>query len=153
MLEFNYTPTFDDENGAGHVDNVLMYDWFNGRRQDLFATLGWTPEASGFFSIVSATINHLAEVFAGSPMTIRTGVKKVGRSSFVIWQTMEQGGQQCATLESVAVNVDGVSRKSQALSESMLASLTDHLVSEHLISESLISEHLASEHPATEACS
>ncbi|GAA5315361.1 MAG: hypothetical protein AseanaTS_05660 [Candidatus Pelagadaptatus aseana] len=125
MLKFDYTPTSMDENDAGHVDNVLIYGWFDARRQDLFRSLRMLPVTQGFFSIVQATINYQAEVFAGAGISIETGVKKIGGSSFVIWQTLCQKGVVCATLESVAVNMSAETRKSEALDDPVRNKLTD----------------------------
>ena len=115
MFEFVFEPSLEDQKGGHHVDNVVIYGWLDRQRTALFLEMGFVFNTDFFPAILKANIEYHAELFAGSPVAIKSTVKRVGNSSFVTLQTIEQDGKVCVTLESVAVNVNNHSRSSMAI--------------------------------------
>ncbi len=115
MFEFVFVPDLEDQKGGHHVDNVVIYGWLDRQRTALFVEMGFVPKTDFFPAILKANIEYHAELFAESPVTITSTIKRVGNSSFVTLQTIEQDGKTCVTLESVAVNVNNHSRSSMPI--------------------------------------
>jgi acyl-CoA thioester hydrolase len=57
------------------------------------------------------------ELFYGQPVTIKTGVRRIGSSSFTIWQEAWQQGELAVTGETTLIHFDYRARQSIPLSE------------------------------------
>lgn len=97
---------FDDLDIQAHVNNVavaVIFEEARARynRQHLLADL----IAIGGTAVVAGVQLEFAGEMAWEPLHIRTGVLEVGRSSFLLGQTAEQGGVLTAFAEVMLVTM------------------------------------------------
>lgn len=92
-------------NDANHVDNVVIYGWFDQQRMQLCYDLGFDMAAGFFPAVRNAGLEYHRELFDHSPIRIDTFITKVGNSSFVVKQTMKQDDEVCASCETLFINI------------------------------------------------
>jgi acyl-CoA thioester hydrolase len=96
---------FQDMDINGHLNNVAFASLFENARVQLHRTARpWGERPKNERTMVaSVEINYLAEGNFPAPVTIGSGVGRVGNSSWVIVQAMFQNGKCVATSDSVIV--------------------------------------------------
>ena len=96
---------FQDIDPNRHLNNVAFATMFENARVRLNRGLRpWADRPKNERSMVAAvTINYLREGQYPDDVEVRSGVSKIGTSSYVIAQAMFQNGQCIATCDSVIV--------------------------------------------------
>jgi acyl-CoA thioester hydrolase len=122
--------TFDkvryaDTDRQGHVNNAAFATFLEtGRVEFLYAPQSPLAAAGAAFVIVKLNLNLLAEINWPGRVEIGTAVTKVGSSSVSLYQGLFQDGRCVATAETVIVQMNKQTRKSQPLTDTAKAFLT-----------------------------
>jgi len=96
---------FQDMDINGHLNNVAFAALFENARVQLHRKArpwGERP-ANERTMVASVEINYLREGNFPAPVTIGSGIGRIGNSSWVVVQAMFQNGQCIATCDSVIV--------------------------------------------------
>ena len=116
---------YSDTDRQGHVNNAVFATMYETGRVELFYDRN-RPLASVncTFVVASLTVNYLAEINWPGRVDIGTKVAAVGRSSVTVEQALFQDGRCVATGQSVVVQMNETTRRSQPLDENAIAYLS-----------------------------
>ena len=131
MWKKTVTPRFGDIDGLRHINNCLLPQWFELARDPMFR-LFHPGLAMDDWRLIMAriSVDFVAQMRLGSDVEIRTYVKKLGRSSFTVYQEAWQDGQLGAKGEAVIVYYDFKNRKSLPIPDDIRAQLARCLLPE-----------------------
>ncbi len=115
---------YGDTDRQGHVNNAVFSTYLETGRVELLlaAELPLMSENNSFV-IASLNLQLLAEINWPGKVDVGTGVVAIGNSSIRLYQGVFQHGQCVATAETVIVQVDNTTRKSDRLSDQARRSL------------------------------
>ncbi|GAA6153670.1 acyl-CoA thioesterase [Pseudoteredinibacter isoporae] len=108
-----------DVNLAGHVDNVVLYRWFNDQRLTLFDDIIQRRAKAFVPPYVKTELQFKREVFDHEAVNIELELSHIGNRSFQLYQVLRQDGDICATCETVAVNFCTETQEVIAIDESL----------------------------------
>lgn len=127
MFTTTVSPRFYETDAFGHVNNTVVAGWFETAREPIFRI--FTPEMDiRKLTLILARIevDFVAQIHYGHEVSLRTGIERLGNSSFVVWHQAWQHGVLVATGKAVQVYFDFATQKSGPLPEpyrSQLAAL------------------------------
>lgn len=127
MLVEKITTRFSDTDALGHINNTMLPIWFEGARDPIFKI--FSPELSlkeWRLILAKFDVEFHGELFYGQEIEIRTGVSRIGSSSFDVYQEAWQNGALCASGTAVHVHFDHTEKSSQVLSEALKDRLMAH---------------------------
>jgi len=115
---------YADTDRQGHVNNAVFATMLETGRVELL----YAPEAPLFdagcaFVIASLHLDFRAELTWPGTVDVGTRVAAIGKSSFTLEQGLFQGGTCVATAQTVIVQTNEQSRRSQPLGEAALRRL------------------------------
>jgi YbgC/YbaW family acyl-CoA thioester hydrolase len=115
---------FGDTDRQGHVNNAVFTTLLEtGRVEMLYGGATALSDPGCSFVIARLELDFIAEMMWPGRIDIGTRVQSIGRSSVRLEQALFQGDRLSAWSESVVVQVDETTRKSQAFSESAIEKL------------------------------
>ena len=119
---------FQDMDINGHLNNVAFAALFESGRVLLNRAVRPLTErpANERTMVAMVEINYLAEGNFPDPVTIATGIGRLGTSSWTIVQAMFQNGRPIASCDTVVVCRTG--NQAKPLRAEMIAELTANLV-------------------------
>lgn len=124
MLVTRIRPRFSDTDALGHINNTVIPVWFLEAREPI---LQWfAPDgdfARGALAVVRIEVDYLGETHFGHDVEIRTGVARIGNSSFQLRQEVWQQDQCTARGLATLVNFDRSARKSQPIPDPVRSAL------------------------------
>ncbi len=118
---------FYETDALGHVNNTRLPQWFERSRDPLFDL--FNPEKSlhnPHLILARMEVEYKREIYYGAEVEIRTGVRRVGTKSFVVYQEAWQNNQCCAFGESVLVHYDYPTKATLPLTDAQRAMLEEH---------------------------
>ena len=117
---------YADTDKQGHVNNAVYSTFFETGRTEIFEGAHEAAEHRDTeFVIAQITIKFLRETLWPGIVDIGTRVKRVGSSSVIVEQAIFYQGQQCATAESVCVQINSGTRRPQPFDDRMRGYFTD----------------------------
>jgi acyl-CoA thioester hydrolase len=131
MFKEKIMPRFTETDALGHINNTVLPVWFEATRTPIFRF--FTPDLDPKqwkLIIAKIEVEFQGELFYGQEVEIKTAIRKIGNSSFVIEQSAWQHDEQCALGKTIVVRYDFDNKKAQALSESEKNMLSEHLLAE-----------------------
>jgi len=131
MFKEKIMPRFTETDALGHINNTVLPVWFEATRTPIFRF--FTPDLDPKqwkLIIAKIEVEFQGELFYGQEVEIKTAIRKIGNSSFVIEQSAWQHDEQCALGKTIVVRYDFDSKKSQALSEQEKNMLSEHLLAD-----------------------
>ncbi|HEX7853924.1 MAG TPA: acyl-CoA thioesterase [Sphingobium sp.] len=97
-------PRYADLDPMGHINNVAIASMFETGRVSFHHQLQAHPRELGVRWLVAAvSINYLEEMHAPHPVTIASGLRRIGNTSWTILSAAFQEGECCSTCETVMV--------------------------------------------------
>ena len=114
---------YSDTDRQGHVNNAVFSTYLETGRVEIFYQ---DPDMIGEaceFVIARVVLDFLGEVRWPGEVTIASGVTKLGNSSVTLEQAIFQNGTCVARAETIIVQINQTTRKSQALGERARAKL------------------------------
>ncbi len=129
MFYFELQPRFSDTDALGHISNTTLPVWFEQARMPLFSIFHPTLDVKTWPLIIARVeIDFVAQSYWHLPVEVRTGVGKIGNSSFHAVQEAWQDGKQIARGTAVLIHFDYTSEKARSIPDDIRAELSRHLV-------------------------
>ena len=120
---------YGDTDRQGHVNNAVFMTFLEtGRVEVLHRPNSPIHDNNAEFVLVNVNLNLQGEIRWPGEVQIGTAVRKIGNSSITFHQQMFQNGVCVASADSVVVQMNTTTRKSQALSETARTSLSAFLL-------------------------
>lgn len=116
MFTLSITPRFYETDAFGHINNTVMTGWFEAGRAPIFQI--FTPDMNiQQLTLILARIevDFVAQTHYGHEVMIKTGIEKVGNSSFVVIQEAWQNDVLVAKGKAVQVYFDFNTQKSDRI--------------------------------------
>ena len=108
---------YGDTDRQGHVNNAVFSTFLEtGRVEFLHDASASLPDAGAAFVIARLVLDYRAEINWPGSVVIGTRIASVGRSSIRMEQAIFQGERCVATAETVIVQMNEQTRKSQPFS-------------------------------------
>lgn len=129
MFHLELEPRFSDTDALGHISNTTLPVWFEQARTPVFRIFHPTLEAETWPLIIARLeIDLLAQSYWHIPVKIKTGIGKIGNSSFHVVQEAWQGDKQIARGVAVLIHFDYETEKALPIPDDIRAKLAEHLV-------------------------
>ncbi len=86
-------PRFSETDALGHINNTVVPVWFEAARTPIFKIFTPNLDPKQWKLIIAKIeVEFKGELFYGEEVEIRTGIERIGNSSYVIVQEAWQGG-------------------------------------------------------------
>ena len=129
MFHLELEPRFSDTDALGHISNTTLPVWFEQARTPVFRIFHPTLEAETWPLIIARLeIDLMAQSYWHIPVKIKTGIGKIGNSSFHVIQEAWQGDKQIARGIAVLIHFDYETEKALPIPEDIKARLAEHAV-------------------------
>ena len=123
---------YGDTDRQGHVNNAVFMTFLEtGRVEVLHRPNSPICDNNAEFVLVNVNLDLQGEIRWPGEVQIGTAVSKIGNSSITFYQQMFQNGVCVASADSVVVQMNPTTRKSQPLSETARTSLSAFLLKPH----------------------
>ncbi len=117
MIFTNIVPRVSETDGVGHINNVFVPIWFEAGRREIFRIFSPNLDFVNWkLALVKVTIEYLDQLYLAENVEIRTGIEKIGNSSFTIKEEIHQTDRLCAKGEAIYVNYNFNEKKSETIS-------------------------------------
>jgi acyl-CoA thioester hydrolase len=117
---------YADTDRQGHVNNAVFATMLEtGRVEILYEPDEPLASPNCAFVIVNLTLDFRSEISWPGRVDVGTRVSKVGRSSVTFEQALFQNGRIAATANTVVVQMNEVTRRSEPLNEAAIERLRD----------------------------
>ena len=124
MFELTLTPRFYETDAFGHVNNTVITCWFETAREPVFRLFDEDLDPTTLPLILARVeVDFVGQIYYGHPVTLQTGIERVGNSSFVVIQQAWQQERLVARGKAVQVYFDHASQASAPLPEDYRARL------------------------------
>jgi len=121
-------PNAGDVNSAGHVGFSVLPLWFEKGFEGIYKIVNTGKNKQGAVIVARLEVNYLAEVYAQDVVTIKTGVARLGKSSFTLEQQLIQNEKTAAVSQVTMVNFDYSLKKSNPIPDDVRMALGEHAV-------------------------
>ena len=106
-----------ETDGVGHINNVFVPIWFEAGRREIFRIFSPNLDFVNWkLALVKVTVEYLDQLYLAEEVEIRTGIQKIGNSSFTIKEQIHQTKRLCAKGEAIYVNYNFKEKKSESIS-------------------------------------
>ena len=117
MIFTNIVPRVSETDGVGHINNVFVPIWFEAGRREIFRIFSPNLDFVNWkLALVKVTVEYIDQLYLAEHVEIRTGIGKIGNSSFTIKEEIYQTNRLCAKGEAIYVNYNFEEKKSEAIS-------------------------------------
>ncbi len=127
ILQEIIMPGFYETDAIGHINNTVIPMWFEKARMPLFKY--FTPDLDpGKWNLILVRIevDYIAQIGYEDQVTIKTGMQRIGTSSFVVRQEAFQKQTLCAHGQTTLVHFDYQQNKSMPLPTATRKNLEQH---------------------------
>lgn len=129
MLSETFKVRFYETDALRHVNNTVVPQWFETAREPIFKLFNPDLNLEQWpLILASYTVDFIAQIHYGLDVTVKTGIRRVGNSSFVVAQEVWQAGQLVAKGETTLVHYDFVTQESCAIPLDIKQQLTCYLI-------------------------
>ncbi|MDR3161854.1 MAG: acyl-CoA thioesterase [Spirochaetaceae bacterium] len=130
MFSTKVSPRFGNVDGLGHINNVVLAEWFELGRNPLFRI--FSPSLSLCredwpLIMAHAEYDFTDQIFFAFEVEILTFIERIGTKSFTIGHEAWQEGRLCATGKAVIVHYDFVRGQTTPIPEDKRLLLEEHL--------------------------
>lgn len=116
MFSLSITPRFYETDAFGHINNTVMAGWFEAARAPVFQIFTPHMDIKQLTLILARIeIDFVAQTHYGYEVVVKTGIEKVGNSSFVVIQEAWQNDVLVAKGKAVQVYFDFKTQKSDRI--------------------------------------
>ena len=117
MIFTNIVPRVSETDGVGHINNVFVPIWFEAGRREIFRIFSPNLDFVNWkLALVKVTIEYVDQLYLAENVEIRTGIEKIGNSSFTIKEEIHQTDRLCAKGEAIYVNYNFNKKESETIS-------------------------------------
>ncbi|MCI1692752.1 acyl-CoA thioesterase [Aneurinibacillus aneurinilyticus] len=120
-------PRMSETNGTGHISNTTLPVWFEAAREPVYRLFNPSGDMRTFpLIIVNMNVDFLRQIYFGWEVEVRIWVKRIGNSSFTLYEELYQEEQLCAKGSATYVYFDYENQKSQPISPEVRQKLEVH---------------------------
>ena len=131
MLTEKFKVRFYETDALKHVSNTVLAGWFEAAREPVFRMFTPDMDLDNWPLILAGyQIDFLRQSSFGHDVEVRTGIKRIGNSSFEVIQQVWQQGEKAAEGVTTMVHFDYHQQKSATLPEDVSKQLQMLMVSE-----------------------
>ena len=113
-------PRVSETDGVGHINNVFIPIWFEAGRRDIFKIFSPQLDFEHWkLALVKVEVEYVDQIYLANEVEIRSGIEKIGTSSFTIKEEVHQMSRLCAKGKSIYVNYNFNTQKSEAIPETI----------------------------------
>lgn len=129
MFSLTLSPRFYETDAFGHINNTVINGWFETAREPIFKIFNPSLEIKSLPLILARTeVDFIAQTYYGCSVEVKTGIERVGNSSFVVYHEAWQNGICIAKGKAVQVYFDFAAQKSGPIPDKERAELTKLLM-------------------------
>lgn len=127
MFYLEIQPRFSDTDALGHISNTSLPVWFEQARTPVFEIFHPSLDVKTWPLIIARMeIDLMAQSYWHMPVQIRTGIGKIGNSSFHVIQEAFQNDKQIARGVAVLIHFDYDTEKSLPIPDDIRSRLAEH---------------------------
>ncbi len=127
-FEITLRPRVSETDMLGHINNVAVTGWFEeGRSYMVREALGKPPRLPPFV-LARMETDFRGQLFFGEEAIVRSGIERLGTTSAIVRQRIEQRGQLCAEARCVLVHFDHETQRPAPLPTDLREALARFLV-------------------------
>ena len=116
MIFTKIVPRVSETDGVGHINNVFVPIWFEAGRRDIFRIFSPNLDFLDWkLALVKVTVEYVDQLYLAENVEVKTGVEKIGTSSFTIKEEIYQTNRLCAKGQAIYVNYNFKEKKSEAI--------------------------------------
>ena len=116
MIFTKIVPRVSETDGVGHINNVFVPIWFEAGRRDIFRIFSPNLDFLDWkLALVKVTVEYVDQLYLAENVEVKTGVEKIGTSSFAIKEEIYQTNRLCAKGQAIYVNYNFKEKKSEAI--------------------------------------
>ncbi len=132
MWTKSITPRFGDIDGLRHINNCMLPIWFEIGREPVFRFFHPHFEVNDEWRLIMAriSVDFVHQMRLGADVEIRTFIRKIGRSSFTVYQEAWQEEKLGAKGEAIVVHYDFPNEKSLPIPDEIRKEMEKHMVDE-----------------------
>ena len=120
LIITHITPRVSETDGVGHINNVFVPIWFEAGRREIFRIFSPGLDFKNWkLALVKVEVEYVDQIYLANEVEIRTGIDKIGNSSFTIEEEIHQTGRLCAKGKSIYVNYNFETEKPEAIPETI----------------------------------
>lgn len=113
MLSEHFNVRFYETDALQHVSNTVLVGWFEAAREPLFKIFNPQLSLTDWpLILASYKVDFIAQIFYGSEVEVKTGISRLGNSSFEVYQQVWQNDKLCAEGHTTMVHFDYRNQKS-----------------------------------------
>ncbi|MBT0586860.1 acyl-CoA thioesterase [Alteromonas oceanisediminis] len=128
MLTDTFNVRFYETDALRHVSNTVVVGWFETAREPIFKFFTPTLDLDNWpLILASYKVDFLKQLFYGQPVTIKTWVSRIGKSSFDVYQEVWQRDECCASGSTTMVHFDYQAQRSCPIEGEIKQQLETHL--------------------------
>ena len=116
MIFTNIVPRVSETDGVGHINNVFVPIWFEAGRREIFRIFSPNLDFLDWkLALVKVTVEYVDQLYLAENVEVRTGIEKIGTSSFTIREEIHQTNRLCARGQAIYVNYNFTEKRSEAI--------------------------------------
>ena len=113
MLSETFKIRFYETDALRHVNNTVVPQWFETAREPIFKIFNPTLDLSQWpLILASFTVDFVAQIHYGIDVEVKTGITRIGNSSFTVYQEIWQAEVLVAKGTTTMVHFDYATNKS-----------------------------------------
>ena len=117
MIFTKIVPRVSETDGVGHINNVFIPIWFEAGRREIFRIFSPKLDFINWkLALVKVTVEYVDQLYLAEDVGVKTGIEKIGTSSFTIKEEIHQTNRICAKGQAIYVNYNFRDKKSEPIS-------------------------------------
>lgn len=124
-------PRVSETDGVGHINNTTIPVWFEAGRNQLFKL--FTPDdtfENWKMIILNMNVEYVSQIYFGRDVSVCNWIKKIGKSSLLLYEEIWQDEQLCAKGTATYVNFNLKKQTSEPIPDEIRQELEKHLYQE-----------------------
>lgn len=122
-------PRVSETDAVGHINNTTVPVWFEAGRNEIFKM--FMPDLSfKNWKLIVANINidFVSQLYYGTEVEVLTWVKKIGNTSFVLYEELRQHEKSCVKGTVTYVNFNNEAQKPEPIPQHIRGQLEAHML-------------------------
>jgi acyl-CoA thioester hydrolase len=129
MLSTTFDVRFYETDALKHVSNTAIVGWFETARMPIFKWFTPNLDLDNWpLILANYNVDFLLQIYLGEAVEIKTGVNKIGNSSFKVYQEVWQSNELKAKGETTLVHFDYKQQKASPIPDDVRDKLAEILV-------------------------
>jgi len=129
MFTDSIIPRFSETDALGHINNNTYGIWFEAARDSIYKIFIPDLDVKKWNLIMAhSSYDFLREVHYGKEVIIKTGLEKIGNSSFHLSHAVYQDKHLCTTSKGIMIHFDHGKKKSVSIPDAIKNELSLHLL-------------------------